>query len=152
MKKLISWKYYWSSGKKHIKAYIKRYEVYLDFKALKHKSYSNLPLLPMAIHQWKEHLINFVIGLPILIDWKRENNDSILVIINRLIKMVNHKPVKVTKNTLGLAKVILDMIVWHHGLFYSIISDRGLLFIFKFWSLLCYFLRIKKKLFTFFHL
>ena len=65
--------------------------------------------------------------------------------------MVHYEPVKVTIDTLGLAKAILDVVVWYHGLLDSIVSDRGSLFISKFWLSLCYFLGIKQRLSTAFH-
>ena len=46
--------------------------------------------------------------------------------------MVYYEPVKVINNSLGLAEVILDMVVWHYSLPDSIVSDRGLLFTSKF--------------------
>ena len=60
--------------------------------------------------------------------------------------MVYYKPVKVIINALSLAKVIIDMVVRHHKLSNSIVTDWGSLFTSKFWSLLCYFLGIKQKL------
>ena len=66
-------------------------------------------------------------------------------------KMVHYEPVKVTIDTPGLAKVIIDVVVRDHGLPDSIITDRGSLFISKFWSSLCYFLDIKRRLSTTFH-
>ena len=54
-------------------------------------------------------------------------------------------------NVSGLAEVIINIVIHYRGIPKSIITDRGLLFISKFWSLLCYFLRIKKKLFTAFY-
>ena len=95
--------------------------------------------------------MDFVTGLPISTDWKRENYDSILVIIDRLTKMVYYEPIKVIINAPGLAEVILDVVVWHHGLLNSIMSNRGSFFTLKFWSLLCYFLSIKQKLSTAFY-
>ena len=65
--------------------------------------------------------------------------------------MVHYKPVKVTINALGLAKVIIDMVVWHHGLPNSIVTDRGLVFTSKFWSSRCYFFGVKKRLSIAFH-
>ena len=65
--------------------------------------------------------------------------------------MVHYEPVKITIDALGLAEVILDVVVWHHGLPDSIVSDRGSLFTSKFWSSLCYFLGIKRRLSTAFH-
>ncbi len=69
----------------------------------------------------------------------------ILVIVDRLTKMVHYEPVKVTIDAPGLAEVILDVVVRHHGLPDSIVSDRGSVFTLKFWSSLCYFLSIKQK-------
>ena len=90
-------------------------------------------------------------GLPILTDWKGNNYDSILVIVNRLTKMVHYKPVKVIINAPGLAEVIIDVVVRYYSLSDSIVTNRGSFFTLKFWSLLCYFLGIKRKLFTAFH-
>ena len=95
--------------------------------------------------------MDFVMGLPILTDWKRDSYNSILVIVNRLTKIVYYKLVKVTIDASGLAEVIIDIVVRHHGLLDSIITDRGFFFTLKFWSLLCYFLGIKRRLFTTFH-
>ena len=95
--------------------------------------------------------MDFLTGLPILANWKGNSYDSILVIVDWLTKMVYYKPVKVMINAPRLAEVILDVVVWHHGLPDSIVTDRGSLFTSKFWSLLCYFLGIKRKLSTTFH-
>ena len=66
--------------------------------------------------------------------------------------MVYYKSIKVTIDTLGLAEVIINVVVRHHGFPDSIITNRGLLFTSKFWSSLCYFFGIKQRLFTAFHL
>ena len=65
--------------------------------------------------------------------------------------MVHYEPVKVTIDALELVEVIIDVVVQHHGLLDSIISDRGAIFMSKFLSLLCYFLSIKRWLSTMFH-
>lgn len=52
-----------------------------------------------------------MIGLSISTDWKSENYNLILVIIDYLTKIVYYKPIKITMNTLELAKVILNMVV-----------------------------------------
>ena len=65
--------------------------------------------------------------------------------------MVYYKLVKITINTLSLVEVIIDMVVWHHDLSNSIVTDRGSLFTSKFWLSLCYFLGIKRRLFTAFY-
>ncbi len=95
--------------------------------------------------------MDFVTGLPISVDWKGDSYDSILLIVDRLRKMVYYVPVNVTINVPGLAEVIIDVVVRHHGVLESIVTDRGSLFTSKFWSSLCYFLGIKRKLSTAFH-
>ena len=95
--------------------------------------------------------MDFVTGLPISTDWKGDSYNSILVIVNWLTKMVYYKPVKVTIDTPGLAEVIINVVVRHHGLPDSIITDQRSLFTSKFWSLLCYFFGINQKLSTAFY-
>ena len=65
--------------------------------------------------------------------------------------MIHYKPVKVTIDAPGLAEVIINVVVQHHSLPGSIVSDRGSIFTSKFWSSLCYFLGIKRRLSTAFH-
>ena len=96
--------------------------------------------------------MDFVTGLPILTDWKGDNYDSILIMVNKFRKIVHYKLIKVTIVALGLAEVIMNVIVKHHAFSDLIVTNRGLLFISKFFLLLCYFLSIKQKLFTAFHL
>ena len=66
--------------------------------------------------------------------------------------MVHYTSVKVTINSPDLAKVIINMVVRHHGLSDLIVTGQGSLFTSKFWSSRCYFLGIKRRLSTIFHL
>ena len=95
--------------------------------------------------------MDFMTSLPISTNWKGDSYDSILVIIDWLIKMVYYELVKIIIDTPRLAEVIIDVVVWHHGLPNSIITDRGSLFTSKLWSLLSYFLGTKRRLSTAFH-
>ena len=128
--------------------YVKGCDVCLASKAVQYKPYGDLQSLPIPTHRWKDLLMDFVTGLPILTDWKRDSYDSILVIVDRLTKMVYYKPVKITINALGLAKVIINVVVRHHGFPELIITNQESFFTSKFWLLLCYFLGIKRRLST----
>lgn len=92
----------------------------LALKLIQYKLYSNFQLLLISTYRWKDFLRNFIIGLPISIDWKDNNYDPILVIIDRQKKIIYYGLVKVTINASGLAKVILEIVVWYHGLFNSV--------------------------------
>ena len=96
--------------------------------------------------------MDFVIGLSMSTNWNRHSYDSILVIIDWLTKIVYYKLVKITIDVPGLAKVIINMVVQYHGLFNLIVTNRSLLFTSKFWSLLYYFFKIKRRLSTIFYL
>ena len=65
--------------------------------------------------------------------------------------MVHYKPVKATINAPGLAEINIDVVIRHHSLPDLIVSNWGSLFNSKFWSLLCYLLGIKQRLFTTLH-
>ena len=67
--------------------------------------------------------MDFIMGLPILTDWKKNYYDLIFVIINWLIKIVYYKLVKITMNVLGLVKVIINVVIRHHSFLDSIITD-----------------------------
>ncbi len=142
---LIARKYYWPTLRTDVEFYINGCNVCLASKSVMHKPYGNLQSLPVPTHRWKDLSMDFVIGLPVSTNWKGETYDSILVSVDWLIKMVYYEPVKVTIDAFGLAEVILDMVVRHHGLLDSIVSDWGLVFTSKFWLLLCYFLGIKRR-------
>ena len=66
-------------------------------------------------------------------------------------KIIYYVPVKVMINAPSLVKMIINVVVHYHKVPKSIVTDWGLLFIFKFWFLLCYFLEIKQKLSTAFY-
>ena len=67
-------------------------------------------------------------GLPVFMDWKGDSYNLILVIVDRLTKMVYYKPIKITINAPGLAEIIIDVVVRHHNLPDLIVTDRGSLF------------------------
>ncbi len=76
--------------------------------------------------------MGFVTGLPISVDWKNDSYNSILVIVDRLTKMVYYEPVKITIDAPSLAKVIINVVVHDYKVLESIVIDRGLLFTSKF--------------------
>lgn len=54
-------------------------------------------------------------------------------------------------NAPELAKVMINIVIYHHSFSNSILINKSSVFTFKFWSLLCYFFRIKRKLSTAFY-
>ncbi len=93
-------------------------------KSVRYKPYDTLQSLSIPIHQWKDLFVDFVIGLPVFPNWISKTYDSILVIVNRLTKMVHYEPVKVTINASALVEVIIKMVVQDHGVLDPIVSNR----------------------------
>ena len=56
--------------------------------------------------------MNFMTSLPILINCKGNNYNFILVIVDRLIKMIDYELVKVIINASGPTKVIIDVVIY----------------------------------------
>ena len=110
-RELVGQKYYWPSLRKDVKSYVRGCDVCLASKAVRHKPYGNLQSLPIPTHWWKNLSMDFVTRLPLSSDWKSNSYDSILVIIDRLTKMVHYELVKVTINAPNLSEVILDIVV-----------------------------------------
>ena len=148
---LIARKYHWDSLKVDVERYVKECDICMRAKSARHKPYGNLQSLPIPQHKWKDLTMDFVTSLPPSKDWRGVKYDSILVIVDRLTKMVHYEPVQKTLTAEGLAEVIINTVIRHHGLPDSIVTDRGSLFTSQFWSSLCYFMSIKRRLSTAFH-
>ncbi len=123
IRELIARKDYWPTLYRDIEAYVTGYNVYLASKSVKHKPYGDLQSLPVPTHRWKDLSMDFVTVLPISTNWKGETYNSILVIVDKLMKIVHYEPVKVTIDAPGLVKVIIEVVVRHHSLLDSIVSD-----------------------------
>lgn len=70
--------------------------------------------------------------LPISANSKGNSYNLIFFIINRLIKNVYYKLVKVTINILNLTKLIINIIMYYYNIYELIITDQSLLFKFIF--------------------
>lgn len=55
--------------------------------------------------------------------WKNKSYNFILVIIDYLIKIVNYKPIKIIIDIPRLVKVIINVVIYYHEIFKSIITD-----------------------------
>ena len=65
-RELVARKYYWLTLCHDVDDYVKGCNVCLASKAVRHKPYGDLQSLPVPTHCWKDLLMDFVTGLPIL--------------------------------------------------------------------------------------
>ena len=96
--------------------------------------------------------MDFGTGLLLLVNWKDDRYDAILVLIDWLIKIVYYNAVITTIHIWKLADVIIDIVVRHYSFPESIISNSSSMFNSKFWFLLYNFFDINPRLSTGFYL
>ncbi|WVZ84767.1 hypothetical protein U9M48_031757 [Paspalum notatum var. saurae] len=89
-------------------------------------------LQPLAITTWKweDVHMDFIVGLP----HTQKGYDSIWVVIDRLTKSAHFVPVKTTYRAKQYAELYISRIVSLHGVPRTITSDRGSLFVSRFWK------------------
>jgi len=105
-------------------------------------------LMPNSIPEkpWMHILADFITKLPLV-----QGYDSILVVVDRLTKMVHFIPTTEKTSAEGLVRLFRDNMWKLHGLPKSIILDRGLQFAAGLMRELNGMLEIKSKLSTAFH-
>jgi hypothetical protein len=88
-------------------------------------------LQPHAIleSKWEVISMDFIVGLPLT----ARRHDSIFVVVDTLTKSAHFIPVRTTYQAPDIARVFISEIVRFHGVPKKIISDRGLVFIGRFW-------------------
>jgi transposase InsO family protein len=74
--------------------------------------------------------MDFIVGLPTT----SHHHDSIWVIIDRLMKTAHFLPVHTTYTAKRYAELYLDRVICLHGVPKTIVSDRGALFVARFWE------------------
>jgi hypothetical protein len=122
-------------------------------KPIWHKPWGTAQSLPIPREPWTDIALDFIVGL---LESRNSNEgksyNAILVIVDRFSKMTRYIPVRDTNDAAKLANVLVHKLILRGaGVPSSIVSDRGPQFTLKFWSALCYHLKIKQRLSTTYH-
>ncbi len=121
-------------------------------KIQRDKRYDEVTWLNALNAPWESITMNFITKLPTLKDstWGVKF-DSILTIVDRLIKYTMFISFKKTTTASVLMYTILQELVSNHRLSKEFITDRNKLFTSKFWEMLTAELRINHKMLTTYH-
>eukprot|EP00253_Pinus_taeda_P020519 PITA_20519 len=124
--------YYWPKMKKEVAEYLARCLECQQIKA-EHLHPAGL-LQPLPIPEWKWETISmdFITGLP----RTKKNNDSIMVVVDKLSKAAHFIPVQSTYKAVQIAHIFMQNVFKLHGLPKVIISDRDVKFTSTFWRTL----------------
>jgi len=143
---LVTRNFWWSGVTKEVKHYVKGCDAYQKNKNCIEQSAGKLMPNSILEKPWAYISADFITKLPLA-----QGYNSILVVVDRLTKIVQF--ILTTEKTLveGLARLFRDNMWKLHGLPESIISDRGPQFMAGLMKELNKMLEIKSKLLMAFH-
>jgi hypothetical protein len=122
--------YWWTRMKREIAKYVSECDTCQRIKASHLKVAGTLQPLPIPSWKWEDICMDFIVGLPNT----SRHHDSIWVIVDRLTNTTHFLPVHTTHKTEKYAEIYIDQIVRLHGNPKTIVSDRGALFVARFWE------------------
>ncbi|WVZ83050.1 LOW QUALITY PROTEIN: hypothetical protein U9M48_030234 [Paspalum notatum var. saurae] len=123
-------KFWWTRMKREIAKYVSECDVCKRVKADHLKPGGMLQPLNIPAWKWEDIHMDFVVGLP----RTQKGYDSIWVIIDRFTKSAHFLPVKTVYHANTYAELYIAKIVSLHGVPRTITSDRGSVFVSRFWE------------------
>jgi hypothetical protein len=122
--------YWWTRMKREIAKYVSECDTSHTILASHLKVAGTLQPLPIPSWKWEDICMDFIVGLPNT----SRHHDSIWVIVDRLTKTAHFLPVHTTHKIEKYVEIYIDQIVRLHGSPRTIVSDRGALFVARFWE------------------
>ncbi|GIL78503.1 hypothetical protein Vretimale_6069 [Volvox reticuliferus] len=139
--------FWWSSLAQDAARFVQQCDDCQRSKPLSGKQAGLLQPLPIPVAPWESVSLDFVVGLPP----SEGGNDAVLVMVDRLTKMVHLAPTTTSVTAEQTARLFFDNVVRLHGIPKSVISDRGPQFGGKFWASLGDLVNVRVNLSTAYH-
>ena len=139
---------YWWPGMKHtVETYVRQCHQCQTNKSSNTKPGGLLHSLPVPSRKWESIGMDFITQLPCT----KNEHDSILVVVDRLSKLVHFIPTHTEVDATEVAQLFVQHVAKHHGLPESIVSDRDSKFTSKFWQAVMKLWGVKTDMTTSFH-
>lgn len=140
-------KFWWPRMAKDVEQYVLSCKECQRNKPQSGKPHGLLQPLPVPEAPWESVSLDFVVALP-----RTEGGyDAMLVMVDRLTKMVHIAPCTSSCTAEQTARLFFDNVVRLHGVPKSVVSDRGTQFASKFWAALCALVGMRVNLSTAYH-
>jgi hypothetical protein len=120
--------FWWTRMKREIARYVSECDTCRRIKADHLRPARNLQPLSIPEWKWENICMDFIVGL----SRTSRGYNSIWVIVDRLTKSAHFIPVAMTYGQ--YAELYISHIVRYHGILKTIISDRGSIFVARFWE------------------
>lgn len=149
---LVSRNYFWPRMFRYIEQYVSTCDLCLRNKAVRHKPFGKLQPLQVPSIPWESISMDFIVKLPASKDpLTSKSYDSILVVVDRLTKMSHFVPCNEGMDAKQFAQLMVQHVYALHGAPKDIVSDRGSIFVSKFWKHFCLLTGTKQRLSTAYH-
>jgi len=145
---LASRDFYWPTLDATVRKYIAGCELCHRIKAPRHARHRvNMPFVPPS-WPWEGRTMDFVTDSP---ESTASEYTGILVIVDRLTKMVIYLPCRQDIDSPELARLFFEHVLCKHGVPHNIITDRGKESTSRFWTRVCSHMSTDHRLSTAFH-
>ena len=122
--------YYWPGMRYSVQQYVRTCSTCQRIKPVNHAPHGKLQPLPIPEYNWQSIGMDLITDLPVT----PSGYNAIVVVVDRLSKMVHLMPTKTTVTAPALAKLFFDQVVRLHGVPEDLVSDRDSKFTSSFWT------------------
>ena len=143
---LLQRKYFWPKIAADVKRYVKDCKTCNCIKAACHKPYGLLQLLPAPSKPWKNIIMDFITSVLPSLGVDKKVYNAILVVVDRYTKLARYYSILKTITAKQFGDLFIHTVFCSFGVPSSIVSNQGSIFTCIFWSALCHYLCIKRRL------
>ena len=136
--------FHWPGVDKDVEAYVRQCDSCLRVKAPRRKAQGELHPLQLPERRWESVSVDLITDLP----RTARGHDTVVVVVDRLSKMVHLVPSTKTVTAEGMARIFEENVFRLHGIPQDIVSDRDVRFQAQFWREFCTRLGIKLNMST----